>query len=672
MSSTGPASASAADGASAAGVATGPLSGRRVVGEWTLREIGSAPPGGISLHLERARDGATVQLAVMPSGFRQAFWRTRSGDVFYRRFTGIDSDEAAAITGAVAKLLERGALPLAAYFPHLAIEKDPDDGEESARQRFCQVLASQRRLLGPPAGADHSGTVAAALADTALALPERRAELHFDAPGIAEFLAPELVVDGAAIAGHVLRSIYLPPVSRRQAIDYCGYVLEFESLGDATLVRLELRYGAPERATFGACGPLHLAALGFDGDPEQFPPQLSSLCSWILALVYLRGAGDLHITVPSSPDELRGTSWPVQRSDEGAIAAAVPHAGERPPALNLAIDADCAQGCTFCSVKSYVRPTDHGETELHAIQLQLQKARAAGVEEVRLNGIDPLAFSCVLDVIDSVRALGFRRLSVYSPARQFAAAPFRSAFLDRAPAELEITVPLYGVTAAVHEAVTGLPGSHAQVLAAIDALSAADRPLDLRLSTVIVKQNVHQLPELLRFAAARRLSLDARVPYPMRQTVRDPYADSALRESEIVHRFVDATRQLAPREILDGAAILGRAVLHPCLLFRVEQQGGPPLFGAHEIGRKPVLHGTQYRSGKFVHADEGEGSAFAVATVPCPHRDRCALATACAGEHYAVYSDLFGLDEFTPVTVDELYAMPPNPEADRVRRARPD
>jgi hypothetical protein len=158
----------------------------------------------------------------------------------------------------------------------------------------------------------------------------------------------------------------------------------------------------------------------------------------------------------------------------------------------------------------------------------------------------------VLDVIDSVRVLGFRRLSVYSPARQFAAAPFRSAFLDRAPAELEITVPLYGVTAPVHEAVTGLPGSHAQVLAAIDALSAADRPVDLRLSTVIVKQNVHQLPELLRFAAARRLSLDARVPYPMRQTVRDPYADSALRESEIVRRFVDATRQLEPREILDG------------------------------------------------------------------------------------------------------------------------
>jgi pyruvate/2-oxoacid:ferredoxin oxidoreductase beta subunit len=85
-----------------------------------------------------------------------------------------------------------------------------------------------------------------------------------------------------------------------------------------------------------------------------------------------------------------------------------------------------------------------------------------------------------------------------------------------------------------------------------------------------------------------------------------------------------------------------------------------------------VLHGTQYRSGKFVHADEARGSAFAVATVPCPHLDRCALATTCAGEHYAVYSDLFGLDEFTPVTVDELYAMPPDPEADRVRRARPD
>lgn len=663
MRSTGPASSSVAGRGVARGAAVGPLAGRPLLGEWTLAEIGSAPPGGISLHLQRAGDGATLQLAVMPSGQREAFWRTRHGDVYYRRFSGIDADEAVKTTGAFAALLERGAFPLTAYFPHLAIEGDPVDGEDAARRRFQAAIAVQRPLLGgggePVAGA----------------LSAHGAELHFDAQGIAELLAPALVVDGDPIAGHVLRAIYLPPVSRRQAIDYAAYVLELEPVDDAgRLVRLELRHGPSERAAFGHCGPLYLAVLGFQGDPEALPPQLSSLCSWILALLYLRAGPNVRVVLPSRPEELRATSWPVRRSpDRGVVTeggAVTP--AERPPALNLAIDAECRQACTFCSVKSYVPPSDHGETELQAIQLQLQKARAGGVEEVRLNGIDPLAFSCVLDVVTAVRTLGFRRLSVYSPARQLASASFRTAFLERAPVELEITVPLYGVSAAVHEAVTGLPGSHAEVLAAIEALRAAGRPLDLRLSTVIVKQNVDELPALLQFAAERRLTLDARVPYPMRQTVRDPYTESALRESEIVARFVAGMRGADRRAQLDGARVLGRAVLHPCVLFRVEQAGGPPLFGAHEIGRMRVLHGTQYRSGSFVHADQGEGDAFAVATVPCPHADRCALATACAGEHYAVYRDLFGLDEFTSVGVDELYALVPNAEADRFRRARPD
>ncbi len=685
-----------------------PLRGQNILGDWNIVDVTGGFPGAISVNLARPSDGASLQLAVMPSGSGKAFWSTGHGDVFYRRFSGIDSEEAVATTGSFADLLQRGALPLALYFPHLAIHRDANDGPLAARDRFVHFLAAQRLLLGGPSGGDE-GLNHGRAADGALQAPEMREELYFDAQGIAEFLAPEVSVDGEAVAGHVLRSIYLPPVGRRQTADYRAYALEFDSGEDDKLVRLELRYGDNERAVFGECGPLKVAVLGFEGDPESLPPHLTSLCSWLLALLYLRAPGELRIVVPSSAEQLRCTSWPPAGGGSATQAAArtntaagtnAADAGRTVPALNLTLDADCHQACTFCSVKSYVEPFDRGEVELEAIQLQLQRACDAGVEEVRLNGIDPLAYSCVLDVVAAVRDLGFRRLSIYSPGRQLASREFRSALLDRAPAELEVTIPLYGVTAAVHDAVTGLPGSHAQVLAAIEGLvdllgprrpdrgdgdarwwsrwgkrREAARPVagercPIRLSTVIVKQNVDELPALLRFAGERGLLLDARVPYPMRQTVRDPYAESALRETEIVHRFVAGTRHFAMRERFDAARVLGRAVLHPCVLFRVEQAGGVPLFGAHDIGKPRILHGTEYRSADFVHADDGSDSAFAVATVPCPHVETCALASTCPREHYAVYSDLFGLDEFTPVSVDDLYAVVPTGDVEEFRRMR--
>ena len=74
------------------------------------------------------------------------------------------------------------------------------------------------------------------------------------------------------------------------------------------------------------------------------------------------------------------------------------------------------------------------------------------------------------------------------------------------------------------------------------------------------------------------------------------------------------------------------------------------------------LAGTEYRSRKILHDTQGSQSqenAFAVATVPCPHVEQCALAPVCPGEHYSVYRDLYGLDEFAPVRVAELYAAAP-------------
>src|SRR5205814_1067536 len=116
---------------------------------------------------------------------------------------------------------------------------------------------------------------------------------------------------------------------------------------------------------------------------------------------------------------------------------------------------------------------------------------------------------------------------------------------------------------------------------------------------------------VVAMAREKGLMVDPHVSYPMRQTVRDPYAESALKESAIVERFVDDTRALTgyPRRWAYDA--MSGAIVHPCILFRAEQRRGLPIFGARDPRRpRPMLTGTEYRSGqKFVHASEGKEGA---------------------------------------------------------------
>lgn len=622
---------------------------RQVLGDWTVAGITGLLAGGVSVWLERPRDGATLQVVITARGSR-ALVETPLGSVLYHKHSGLTEREAGDTARAFAALLARGEFPLGAHFPHLVLGATVDD---AARARFLALAGPQVRGLPGRAGAEQG------------MLPAPRGELYFDPPGIAEFLAPELVVDGPALAGFTLRAVYLPAVGKRAALDFRSYVLEFVDGATAEGVRLRMAAGGHDES-FGRAGEVSLGLLGHTQELDALPPRVASLCSWVLALLQLKSAAGLRVKVPADAAELRALAHPADRGGwappADAPGDAPDPAGSPPPVLNLAIDTECGQRCAFCSVKAYVRPVDEGDAALERLRLQLRMARDQGVREVRLNGIDPLTFSRIIEVLDIVREYGFQKLSVYSPCRRLADGAFRREFLRRMPPEFTISVPLYGVTAAAHEAVTGTPGSFAEVMAALDGLLAEAPPGHVVLSTVVVRQNLHEFLDVVAFARARSLGVHPHLPYPMRQTTRDPYADSALRERDLVEHFVLglASTPAAHREWSLG--VLGSAVPHPCLLWRAEQRHRLPVFGARTIAERQPLAGTEYRSRKIIHDTQGARSqenAFAVATVPCPHLDRCALASVCPGEHYGVYQALYGLDEFGPVRVAELYAAAP-------------
>ena len=627
-------------------------------------------PGGVAFLLERETDGATLQVIVGPKG-SEALLETSAGAVHYRKFSGLGEAEAAETARLFGDLLERGAVPLPLLFPHLAMGHEAGDED---RRRFAALIGSH--LLAPSkgdaCGAERPGHPAG-----------ERPEVYFDPPGIAELLAPEVTVGGAPVAGHVFRAVYRTSTGRRQALDFSSYALEFVSA--ATGAAVQLRLSAEENDEgFGRAGELlTIGVLGPAGTGlEELPADVASLASWILALLRLKVGKGTTVFIPGRTEELRSIDYPSGWTTRPAPAASLsgrpPDSTaelQRPPALNLALDAECAQECVFCSVKSYVHPEDGGEAELDGLLMQLRRARASGIDEVRLNGIDPLAFSRVLDVVGAVRAEGFPRLTVFSPCRRFADDGFRREFLRRAPPHVEISVPLYGSTAAVHDAVVGMPGAHADVARAVDGLLETLPAARVHLTTVVVRQNLHELGALARFARERRMAHHVKMPYPMRQTARDPYADSVVRESTVVDAFLDQITTWGDRAWALG--ILG-SFGHPCLRFRAEQRSGLPLFAVNATAQRQLLPGTEYRKTEaFVHESGGAASgdeAFVVSTVRCPHEARCALAPVCPGEHYAVYEKLFGLSEFEPVLPIELYRAVPlsrwrGPVAGQLRRA---
>jgi hypothetical protein len=169
----------------------------------------------------------------------------------------------------------------------------------------------------------------------------------------------------------------------------------------------------------------------------------------------------------------------------------------------------------------------------------------------------------------------------------------------------------------------------------------------------------------------RKMGLDeqvhAHLPYPMRPTTRDPYVDSAMRESELLSRLLEDVKSLPAADRSFALSVIASAFPHPCVRWEAERRTGLPVLGGSFPEASFPLAGTEYRSGNFVHASgtASEGDAFAVAVVECPRAAECALAPVCPKEHYSVYAEHHGLDEYAPVRPTELYGATPSYDSGR-------
>ncbi len=171
----------------------------------------------------------------------------------------------------------------------------------------------------------------------------------------------------------------------------------------------------------------------------------------------------------------------------------------------LMIKQGCEQYCVFCP--SADRDKDHPrwreitpEEQLEDTVHQLRRARALGARNVAIGANEPLSFPYIFEALREASALGFERINLQSTALPLSdrAMAERLATFDRA----ELLIPIYGATAAEHEAVTHTPGSFERLCAAVDHLVALGAPR-FRLQTLALASSFDRIEAIADFVKER-------------------------------------------------------------------------------------------------------------------------------------------------------------------------
>ncbi len=212
------------------------------------------------------------------------------------------------------------------------------------------------------------------------------------------------------------------------------------------------------------------------------------------------------------------------------------------------------------------------------------------------------------------------------------------------PPRRRLHLPIYGSSPDTHDPLVGRPGAFELLLRAVDNLLALVSPDEVELTTVLMRQNLADLPKVVALLSSRGLRLRAHMPYP--NDNRDTHAFDACAPS-----FSDAVSVLhaaSPPLVVREAP--------PCVLLRHEAATGIP--SRSKLNPKqwaPV--GRLYEADTYVLSDQRR-RVDAAPAIRCPAADDCALASECTQHLYRAYADLHGLAEFVAVAPEDLSHTP--------------
>ena len=584
------------------------------------------------LETSLARPVQTVEMALVPlkhGGFSCKALLLDGENRLTARFEAQGSTDWIEVTvlpldapGPVFRKLERCAVR---YRGALAVRTD--ERKEEVSRLVMAVAMSIDGLLGL-----HPGKTIA----EALGRKRESGKWIFGRESLRAMLSPEIVEGIATAEGFVLCDVYPSSYLQKSHEGLLDLVLDFRRESDAR--RLLLIVGRrddskPAFATTTHFSIKHLSLASID------PPGADAVRALVAFLLQLRDHENLDVVFPD-----------VLADVAPALLPAPAVAQDRPDeVLNLAIDAECEQSCAFCSIKETAPADDGGDRALARLLADLVSNRQRGVRKVRINGYDPLGFSRIGELLRRTKELGYTEAHVFSPCTRLADLGFCNEILDSLPEKKRFHVPLYSIRAEVHDRIVGRPGAHALVMRALDHLLARVDSRDVWILHVVTKDALGEIDELARFAASKGLAFHPHMPYPSFESKADRYFSSAPRMTDVVEALVPP--------LLRGQHLSVQGVV-PCVVFqRMRNEKSSLRVWLDAPEQKPPLPGTEYRDERFRHrAGETEHAAFHASAIPCPHENKCVLASACPGEILRSYAELYGLDELRPVSLRDLVA----------------
>ncbi|MFA6316105.1 MAG: carbamoyltransferase C-terminal domain-containing protein, partial [Elusimicrobiota bacterium] len=291
--------------------------------------------------------------------------------------------------------------------------------------------------------------------------------------------------------------------------------------------------------------------------------------------------------------------------------------------LSLRLTVDCDLDCPHCTIRDLkgLEPRS-----FEAAVSALEKGRSAGCDELVLMRGEPTLWPRMAELCARARTLGYCFIQVQTHARMFSRPGARESLLEAVDgAEVALLAP----DEALHDSLTGIPGSFREALMGIKVLLGAGKPV---LVTVpVLRRNLDRLeavPVLLHKLGVPRVQFNFPRPVQLpRDAVFEPLA-----------RLGDAAWAVS------GAAMSARR-----LGLGVSTEGLPLCLLPEELrpGAETAQAWGRFRADDLNGVHDELGSQISQRPEP-PACRSCALRLKCP-KTWALYLEVFGSAELRPV-----------------------
>ena len=198
----------------------------------------------------------------------------------------------------------------------------------------------------------------------------------------------------------------------------------------------------------------------------------------------------------------------------------------------------CINRCEFCAT---------GDRDRRAIPWErlrgiLLEHRGRGIENLDIDGGEPLLHPNVLEALALAKTSGYRQINLTTNGRKLKDRELAGRLLTSGITSLLIS--LHGPTAEIHDAITGVSRSFDEALAGIrNAVAQRTDDLDLGVNVTVSRKNVEHLTELAALVFAEgvyKLNLQLVTPFGNASAGVVPPLEQAARACcDVIHRFAD-------------------------------------------------------------------------------------------------------------------------------------